>query len=284
VVAPDEGAAASLRVRGHHVAWSTSVADGLARSRRERPDVVVVFQAPGEPLGGMGGGPLLAGVPVIAVARGGERPAMLRALRDGAHDAMIEPVDPDELEARMLSAVRVKRLRDALVEANERLARQALIDDLTGLPNRRNGLQTLQAAVSLGVRHGRALGIVRIDIDRFKAINDTHGHQAGDGVLAEIGRRLAGVLRGGDEVARWGGDEFVALLPDTDREGVPWAAERLRAAVAAEPVALDGASVAVTVSVGWAHWAGDTPDDLLLRADRALYAAKAAGRDNVQGS
>ena len=90
-------------------------------------------------------------------------------------------------------------------------------------------------------------------------------------MLAEVARRLAGAVRGGDELARWGGDEFVAILPDTDRAGALRAAERLRAAVAEAPVDVAGRELDVTVSVGWAHWAGDTPDDLLARADRALY-------------
>ena len=127
------------------------------------------------------------------------------------------------------------------------------------------------------MRHGHALALARIDVDHFKAINDTHGHQGGDEVLAEVARRLARAVRGGDELARWGGDEFVVILPATDRAGAGRAAERLRAAVAAEPIG----DLGVTISVGWAHWAGDTPDDLLARADRALYRAKDAGRNTV---
>ena len=99
-------------------------------------------------------------------------------------------------------------------------------------------------------------------------------------MLVEVARRLEGAVRGGDELARWGGDEFVAILPGTDRAGALRAAERLRAAVAEAPIAVGG-QAAVTISVGWAHWAGDTPDDLLARADRALYRAKDAGRDTV---
>jgi diguanylate cyclase (GGDEF)-like protein len=101
-------------------------------------------------------------------------------------------------------------------------------------------------------------------------------------VLAEVGRRLAGALRGGDELARWGGDEFVIILPDTDREGALRAAERLRAAVDAAPVPVGDGEAAVTISVGWAHWSGDTPDDLLARADRSLYQAKDTGRNAVR--
>ena len=100
-------------------------------------------------------------------------------------------------------------------------------------------------------------------------------------MLGAVAQRLASALRGGDELARWGGDEFVVLLPDTSRAGALRAASRLRAAVAEAPVAIPGGEVAVTVSVGWAHWAGDTADDLLARADRALYKAKDAGRNAI---
>ena len=95
--------------------------------------------------------------------------------------------------------------------------------------------------MALAVRHGHALALARVDIDHFKRINDAHGHAAGDVVLAEVARRLGEAVRGGDRVARWGGDEFVAILPDTDRDGALRAAERLRAAVADAPVEVEGA-------------------------------------------
>ena len=223
----------------------------------------------------------LAAMPVIMLTTSSDPELMLEALRRGAHDYLRRPFDPAELDARVLAALRVKRLHDALLEANRRLARQALTDDLTGLANRRHGGRQLEREVALCVRHGRLLALLRVDVDHFKAINDSYGHEAGDEVLVEVARRLAGAVRGGDELARWGGDEFVAILPDTDKAGALRAAERLRAAVSEAPIAAAGHELPVTVSVGWAHWAGDTPDDLLARADRALYRAKDAGRDTV---
>jgi diguanylate cyclase (GGDEF)-like protein len=221
-----------------------------------------------------------ASAPVLVV---GDRDTVPAALEGGAVDCLVPPFDAAEMHARLRAALRVKALHDQLVDANRRLAEQALTDDLTGLANRRHGAYELQRAVALATRHGHALAVARIDIDHFKEINDTYGHRAGDVVLAEVGRRLAGALRGGDDLARWGGDEFVVILPDTDREGGLAAAERLRAAVASSPVAVgDGRDVAVTISVGWAHWSGDTPDDLLARADRSLYAAKETGRNLVR--
>jgi two-component system cell cycle response regulator len=275
-----------LGERGHRVAGAADAEQALALLRGEAPDVVLLdHELPGlrgmELLDRLREHEELAAMPVIMLTSSHAPDLLVEALRRGAHDFLRKPFDPAELDARVIAALRVKRLHDALLEANRRLARQALTDDLTALANRRHGAHQLEREVALCVRHGRVLALVRVDVDHFKAINDTHGHQAGDQVLADVARRLAGAVRGGDELARWGGDEFVAILPGPDKPGALRAAERLRAAVAAAPVQAAETELAVTVSVGWAHWSGDTPDDLLARADRALYRAKDAGRDTV---
>jgi two-component system, cell cycle response regulator len=275
-----------LGERGHRVAAAGAGEEALALVEREAPDVVLLDHELTGPdgmtvLDRLRAHDELAAVPVIMLTHSSDRELLVEALRRGAHDYLRKPFDPEELDARVMAALRVKRLHDALLDANRQLARQALTDDLTGLANRRHGAHQLEREVALCVRHGRLLSLVRVDVDHFKSINDTHGHQAGDSVLGEVARRLAGAVRGGDELARWGGDEFVAILPGTDKAGALRAAERLRAAVAAAPVEAAGMSLAVTISAGWAHWSGDTPDDLLARADRALYSAKEAGRDTV---
>jgi len=243
---------------------------------RRRPDAIVLGGARALDLLS---DELVAVAPVLVLA---DRAAVPDALERGAADCVAVPFDAAELDARLRAALRVRALQDRLVSANERLATQALTDDLTGLANRRGGAQELERTVALATRHGHVLALARVDIDRFKDINDTLGHQAGDRVLAEVARRLTGAVRGGDKLARWGGDEFVAILPDTDRAGALRAAERLRAAVAATPVSVEGGEAEVTISVGWAHWSGDTPDDLLARADRSLYQAKDTGRNAVR--
>jgi two-component system cell cycle response regulator len=275
-----------LERQGYRVA-AIGGADAVATAGRHAPDAVLLEHEPPR-IDGMAlltqlrADDALAAVPVILLTHEANPVLVVDALRAGAQDCLVAPFDPAELEARLAAALRTKRLHDALLEANERLARQALTDDLTGLANRRQGVHTLERTVATAVRHGRALALVRVDVDGFKGINDTHGHQGGDQVLAEVARRLAHAARGGDEVARWGGDEFVAILPDTDREGAFHAAQRLREAVSATPVAVGATEVAITISIGWAHWSGDTPDDLLARADRSLYQAKDAGRDTVR--
>jgi two-component system, cell cycle response regulator len=276
-----------LGERGYRVVAAADGEAALALVAAERPDAILLdHELPGlsgaEVLDRLRADDELAAVPVIMLTHSSDRDVLLEGLRSGAHDHLVAPFDPAELDARVMAALRVKALHDQLVEANERLAAQALTDDLTGLANRRHGAHELERAVALATRHGHPLALVRVDIDHFKDINDTYGHQAGDQVLAEVGRRLAGALRGGDELARWGGDEFVIILPDTERDGALRAAERLRAAVDAAPVPVGDGEAAVTISVGWAHWSGDTPDDLLARADRSLYQAKDTGRNAVR--
>jgi two-component system, cell cycle response regulator len=275
-----------LGERGHRVAEAGDGEQLLALVERELPDVVLLDHELSRidgmtVLDRLRADDRLAAVPIIMLTESSDPELLVEALRRGAHDYLRKPFDPAELDARVLAALRVKRLHDALLEANRRLARQALTDDLTGLANRRYGARQLEREVALGVRHGRLLALVHVDVDHFKAINDTHGHEAGDQVLAEVAHRLAGAVRGGDELARWGGDEFVAILPGTDKPGALRAAERLRAAAAVAPIQAAGTALDVTVSVGWADWEGDTPDDLLARADRALYRAKDTGRNQV---
>jgi two-component system cell cycle response regulator len=260
----------------HRVEVAPDVAAARALTARRRPDAIVAGVREFDELRSEDG---LGAVPFVVVAT--DRGALLSALARGAHDGVLSPFDPTELEARVVAALRVTARHDELIEANRRLAEQAMTDELTGLANRRHGERQLEREIALAVRKGHDLGLVRVDIDHFKTINDEHGHQAGDRVLAEVARRLGGAVRGGDLLARWGGDEFVAILPATDRAGVLRAAERLRAAVDDSAVGVEDVATPVTVSVGWAHWMGDTAGDLLARADRALYMAKDAGRNRV---
>ncbi len=164
-------------------------------------------------------------------------------------------------------------LQEELVAQAGRLETMLFEDPLTRISNRRFILAQLDGLISGARRHGRPLSVAIVDIDHFKAINDSRGHADGDRVLCAVARELRANLRAEDQLRRLGGEEFLALLPDTDDPSA--AAEHLRASVAA---------TGVTVSLGWAAWAGETAEDLLARADSALYAAKAAGRDCVVGA
>ena len=174
-----------------------------------------------------------------------------------------------------------------LEHTRRRLHELAMTDPLTGLRNRRHFIEGAQRVLALAQRHDRPLALLVVDVDHFKRINDTHGHAVGDEVLVEIGKRCGAALRGTDLLARWGGEEFIALLPDTPAPLAQQLGHRLREAAAAATHPL--MSAAVTVSVGVAGRAagcaaGTTLDALISAADGALYEAKHAGRDRVRMS
>jgi diguanylate cyclase (GGDEF)-like protein len=158
--------------------------------------------------------------------------------------------------------------------------RDAAHDALTGLPNRRSASERLEAERMRAQRLGEPLSVLMIDIDRFKAVNDRWGHAQGDHVLVALAEVLRAELRGADLGARYGGEEFLAILPDTRMAQAQEAAERIRERIAALRIALDGATLAITVSIGVAQLAdGESSSALIARADAALYAAKAGGRN-----
>lgn len=183
---------------------------------------------------------------------------------------------------RVRAALRVKDLQDSLRRQNAELEEVSCTDVLTGLANRRGLGMQLNRLVQAARRHRHDLAVLLVDVDHFKRINDTEGHEAGDRVLAELGRRLQDNIRAEDTAGRWGGEEFLLALPFTDPAAAAILAERLRAAIADAPFKLGGGSdLAVTVSIGGA--AGRSEVDVLLRqADDALYAAKHAGRNAVR--
>lgn len=161
----------------------------------------------------------------------------------------------------------------------DELERMAHTDALTLLPNRRSVERTLEREISRSTRSGTSFSVVFFDIDRFKAINDTYGHIRGDYVLKEVGQRLANALRPYDFIGRWGGDEFLLVLPETDRDHAVSAARRLSATLASKHVPPVGA---VTVSGGVAEHSGEALETLIDRADRALYRAKGGGRNRIE--
>jgi two-component system cell cycle response regulator len=256
----------------------------LARLRDAPPDAVVVVRA--EPaaavLDALPRRRGLAAAAVVVLSGGAGPDARAELLRAGAHACVGDPVTPVELRAVVEGALAVKRCSDALDAASREHERQALTDPLTGLGNRRLGERELEQLVALATRHSHALAVIEVDVDGFKQVNDAHGHDAGDHVLREVAERLADTLRGGDMIARWGGEEFVAMLPDTGPEGARRGAERLRAAIADAPFQIGRSPIELTVSVGWADWRGEDASELMLRVDRALYQAKSAGRNTVR--
>jgi two-component system, cell cycle response regulator len=185
--------------------------------------------------------------------------------------------------ARVATQVRRKRLQERLRANYRRSLSLALTDDLTGLYNRRYVFAHLNEILSRMPDGGAKTAVVLFDIDHFKQVNDRHGHLAGDEVLRELASRALRHVRNVDLVGRLGGEEFILVMPETGLGGAALVAERLRAAVAEEPFLLDArTSLSITISIGVAATeSSDKLDDLLKRADDALYAAKNAGRNRV---
>ena len=224
-----------------------------------------------------------AELPVVFLTGRSEGGDVVEALRLGAQDYLCKPPVTSELLARVGAAVQVSGLRAELRRRTEELDRVSRTDHLTGLFNRRHLDEQLHPMLSSARRHGNPLTVLILDVDHFKRVNDTAGHPAGDLVLQQVARRVAGAVRDEDVVGRWGGEEFLVLAPHTDLLGGQTLAERLRLSVAASPVVTPTATFDVTVSVGGAtvgeRGAAGTDGALLQLADANLYAAKAGGRN-----
>ncbi|MCD1266188.1 PleD family two-component system response regulator [Shinella sp. AETb1-6] len=224
-------------------------------------------------------------LPILLIAEQGDDDLIVRALDLGVTDYIMRPIDPNELIARSLTQIRRKRCNDRLRASVRQTIELAVTDGLTGLHNRRYLDNHLKLLIDRAAARGRALAVCITDIDRFKLVNDTYGHDAGDVVLREFASRVRSAVRGADLACRYGGEEFVLVMPDTTPDMAAGVAERLRAIVESEPFRIPGTDVAlsVTASLGIAAMlpGGDTPDALLKRADNALYEAKRSGRNRV---
>ncbi len=224
-------------------------------------------------------------VPILLLADAEDRARILRGLDLGVNDYILRPIDRNELVARVRTQLRRKRYADSLRDNVQAAIELAVVDALTGLNNRRFLETHLAQALEKAARKGRPLSLMILDIDHFKAVNDTYGHDAGDEVLKVFARRIKRVLRGSDLICRLGGEEFVVVMPDTPLAIAERVAERVRAAVESEefPIAPGGVRrIAVTTSIGIAERGQEADADALLqRSDRALYASKTAGRNRV---
>jgi diguanylate cyclase (GGDEF)-like protein len=212
----------------------------------------------------------------------GRREDLLMGLNSGADEYLRKPVDLLELQARLRTGARLLDLQSQLITARDALHRQATHDGLTGILNRTAIIDTFQQELARAARSEGGVGLLLLDLDHFKAINDTLGHLTGDAVLRETARRLAEEVRMYDLVGRYGGEEFLVVLPESRPEAVLEVGERLRRSLADKPVHTDTHTVEITASFG-AHWLPGTADcDAAIRAaDDALYAAKHAGRNRV---
>ena len=224
-------------------------------------------------------------LPILVIAEPEDNARLLRSLEIGVNDYLVRPIDKNEMLARVRTQVRKKRYSERLRDNVQMSIEMAVTDVLTGLHNRRYMESHLTSLVEQAVARGKPLSVLVLDMDFFKAINDTHGHDAGDDVLREFALRVRKSIRGIDLACRYGGEEFVVVMPETDMAVASVVAERLRRRIASETFSVsDGQkAVSLTISIGIAALSGpnDSQQALFKRADQALYRAKREGRNRV---
>jgi len=210
--------------------------------------------------------------------------SIVEGLDSGADDYLTKPFHPQELRARIRVGWRLLELEDNLVQAREAMRYKATHDALTGVWNRGTILETLDREAIRSHREGLSLGVLIGDLDHFKSVNDTYGHLVGDAVLREVSKRMLAQVRMYDAVGRYGGEEFLILLPNCDHADTYEKAERLRQAIVESPIHTDDGQLKITMSIGATatrDWPEDTGNQLLQMADAALYRAKEAGRNRT---
>ena len=224
-------------------------------------------------------------VPILLIVDEFEMPRLVKGLDIGVSDYLMKPIDANELLARVRIQVRRRRYQDRLRSNYERSLSMALTDVLTGVYNRRYALRHMEGLMKRVADSGKSLSVLVCDLDRFKSVNDTYGHAAGDEVLKQFAQRATQSMRNIDMVARFGGEEFVILLPDTEGDNALKAAERLCNKIGSTPMDVadaPGGKLTVTVSIGLASTTMAMPGEELIKlADAALYRAKQGGRNQV---
>jgi two-component system cell cycle response regulator len=282
--------AAYLRQAGYEVEVVQNGAEALRLLDSGAFDVVVTDLAMPE-VDGFGvleavrAASLMTEVVVLTGAKDME--SAIRALRLGAHDFLTKPpANAEEVVLTVDRAVEKKRLRETNLRLMRELEAQSRVDALTGVPNRRVFDEALARETATARRHGHPMSLVLLDIDHFKKVNDTHGHQTGDAVLKHFARLAQDNLREHEALHRYGGEEFAILMPHTPFEGALAAARRLLQQVAQAPFQLGARSLTVTASAGVSTLQGADLGrlDLVELADVALYAAKGTGRNRAMGT
>ncbi|HEY4886793.1 MAG TPA: diguanylate cyclase [Myxococcales bacterium] len=272
---------------GMSVVEACSGAEALDFLATDRPDLVVL----GRTLPDMDGLDLLPRlksgeldfVPVLVASHRGETAERVRGLQLGADDYIPRPCDPAEFLARAKALLRTKQVHDRIRKLQITLEQMVVSDPLTGLHNRRYLMDRMLQEMQRSDRHGEPLALAMVDLDAFKNINDQFGHVLGDKVLRAVGSAISKSVRVSDIAARYGGDEFAVILPQTPAEGAMRVCERLLRNIS-EVILQDetGKTFRITASLGLAYYPADdveTPEDLVHSADGALYGAKRSGKN-----
>jgi two-component system cell cycle response regulator len=224
-------------------------------------------------------------LPILAVAEADNNQRLVRGLEIGINDYLIRPIDKNEMLARVRTQIKKKRYTERLRDNVQMSIEMAITDALTGLFNRRYMETHLATLVEQAAARGKPIAVLVVDIDYFKTVNDSHGHDAGDDVLHEFALRIRKAIRNIDLACRYGGEEFVIVMPETDLAVATMVAERLRRRIASEPFTVQNGARAldITISIGIAalDGVGDNAAAILKRADTALYRAKRDGRNRV---
>jgi diguanylate cyclase (GGDEF)-like protein len=235
-------------------------------------------------------------IPIIFLSALNEVFDKVKAFKAGGVDFITKPFQVEEVLARVRTHLIIRAQQEALAKKNQELEKKnsliteqakkleqlATKDHLTGLSNRRDFQDKTNREVERVKRNQKPFAMIMIDIDHFKQVNDTHGHDFGDKVLAAVGHGLEKMLRAQDIVARWGGEEFIALLPETDADGAQHVAEKIRKEIAAGRHHLEDISISITVTMGIAMFDGfGSLEDCIKKADHALYVGKKEGRNRV---
>ena len=221
---------------------------------------------------------------ILLLSSKSQREDLIEGMESGADDYLTKPFDQHELQVRLRPGVRILELQHELISAREELRDQATKDFLTRIWNRSSILDILSRELQRGVRENRPVGLVLADLDKFKSVNDTYGHFAGDAVLREFVRRMSGSIRPYDAIGRYGGEEFLIVLPGCDVNVTEKQSERMRDALANDPMWFNEEAQLVTCSFGATAWVPGitaTEEALIRVADDALYAAKRQGRNRV---
>ncbi len=273
----------------HHVDIEVNPGSALFRAAEDRHDLLIISLAFEQYdalrlCGQVRSIERTRNVPILAIADADNSSRLLRSLEIGVNDYLVRPVEKHELLARVRTQLRRKRYTERLRDNVQMSIEMAITDPLTGLYNRRYLESHLGLLLEQAMKRGKPLCVLMLDIDFFKPVNDTYGHDAGDDVLKEFATRIKKSIRGIDLAARLGGEEFVIVMPETELEIATMVGERLCRRVANEPFAIDQERqrVELTTSIGVAALkADDSAASVIKRADQALYRAKRSGRNRV---
>jgi len=220
---------------------------------------------------------------LILLTAKGEKENIVSGMEAGADDYVVKPFDQNELRVRIRAGQRIVQLQAELLAAKQKLLLQSRTDPLTGIFNRRAILSQIEIELSRAQREEKKLSLCMIDIDHFKSINDTYGHMIGDDVLREVVRRIRAVIRQYDSLGRFGGEEFLIIIPGMEEAVAFKVSERIRLAIGETDFDINESMISITISQGVVTGDGNTKvDELIAAADKALYQAKENGRNRVE--